>query len=341
LARVVFSPQWLYHTNPNHYVFEPHPQRSYAPIPGIEARWTNDDYDIAVHINQRGLRGPDFEAALESDLRIVAGGDSLTFGLGVEAEETWSNQLARLLGNRFPASQVSVLNSGVPGYGAPQIRHIMSELIEEAEPALAIFAMSTSTYYRTESPYVYFNGAVIAGRKVGDVSVTSDGTFIQSPFRKPWLRAIDIWSKQHCHLLAHVLSVPNAGRHHSWYRDRGSDDQEIRAAYRTTLDEISATRDFAAERGVAFAVLIIYRQSEDGSFHGRAPVFREVLAEFCERESIACAEFLDRMIQVAGGKPIFRFPTDNHWNARAHRMGAEELDQLIRDRSLLDEFRSS
>lgn len=50
-----------------------------------------------------------------SDCQIVAIGDSFTFGLWVNDEETWVNQLARQL------LEVELINAGVPGYNSPQL----------------------------------------------------------------------------------------------------------------------------------------------------------------------------------------------------------------------------
>jgi len=47
--------------------------------------------------------------------RVLAVGDSVTFGHGVNADETWPEQLERDLGARLPSSQVDVVNTAVPG----------------------------------------------------------------------------------------------------------------------------------------------------------------------------------------------------------------------------------
>lgn len=64
-----------------------------------------------IHNSQR--RVPDTRP---SECRIVALGDSVTFGYGVEDDETFVNQLARML------PEVELINAGLPGFNAEQVR---------------------------------------------------------------------------------------------------------------------------------------------------------------------------------------------------------------------------
>jgi len=65
-----------------------------------------------VRVNEHGLRGPSFSArAAPGVQRILALGDSVTFGMGLPVEEAFPALLARDLGARY-----EVLNAGVEGY---------------------------------------------------------------------------------------------------------------------------------------------------------------------------------------------------------------------------------
>lgn len=66
----------------------------------------------AMVLDNRTRFVPDTDS---SDCQIVAIGDSFTFGLWVNDEDTWVNQLARLL------PDVELINAGVPGYNSPQL----------------------------------------------------------------------------------------------------------------------------------------------------------------------------------------------------------------------------
>lgn len=72
----------------------------------------------AVVLDNRTRFVPDTNSS--SDCQIVAVGDSVTFGLWVDDDETWVNQLARLL------PEVEFINAGVPGYNSPQLLYTFS-----------------------------------------------------------------------------------------------------------------------------------------------------------------------------------------------------------------------
>jgi lysophospholipase L1-like esterase len=82
-----------------------------------------------VHINSRGTRGPEFEAAKPADvIRILSLGDSKTFGWGLTEAETYSGRLQALLQERAPAGKrIEVINAGVNAWSYPQIKVFLKE----------------------------------------------------------------------------------------------------------------------------------------------------------------------------------------------------------------------
>jgi lysophospholipase L1-like esterase len=84
----------------------------------IAGRIRETPIGFTVSTNHEGLRGPEIPAA-KRGLRILALGDSTTFGLGVEEDQTWPAVLQRLLQDGLPGG-VEVINAGVPGYTAYQ-----------------------------------------------------------------------------------------------------------------------------------------------------------------------------------------------------------------------------
>jgi hypothetical protein len=71
-------------------------------------------FNVSTH---DGLRSPPIRSP-EPALRVLAVGDSCTFGLGVEDSETWPVQLEASLRQR--GLDAEVINAGVPGYTAFQ-----------------------------------------------------------------------------------------------------------------------------------------------------------------------------------------------------------------------------
>ena len=97
-------------TNPGYVPSDPELGWRYRPL--ARARHRDDGFDVAIEINAQGFRDRPFELPADRP-RIVALGDSLTFGWGVEAEEGFTSRLEDRLG-------ADVLNLGVSGYGTDQ-----------------------------------------------------------------------------------------------------------------------------------------------------------------------------------------------------------------------------
>lgn len=77
------------------------------------------EYDVSdPKINQFGMRDHPYElAASEGVRRIAAIGDSVTFGLGVALENTYSKKLERALNREAPEGHgFQVMNFGISGY---------------------------------------------------------------------------------------------------------------------------------------------------------------------------------------------------------------------------------
>ncbi|MDW8270542.1 MAG: SGNH/GDSL hydrolase family protein, partial [Anaerolineae bacterium] len=100
----------------------PDPITGWSLQPGVSGRSYNDvyEYDVSVQINDLGLRSPadiGYEKK-EGVYRIMVLGDSFVEAMQVELEETFGQQLARILNEK--GYRVEVINAGVGGWGTDQ-----------------------------------------------------------------------------------------------------------------------------------------------------------------------------------------------------------------------------
>jgi lysophospholipase L1-like esterase len=94
------------------------PPRRYRLQPGFQGRISNRvEFDAGVSINQQGLRGAEIGSKTPGTLRVLALGDSFTFGVGAREKDTFPARLQEILRSR--GVRAEVLNAGVPGYGVP------------------------------------------------------------------------------------------------------------------------------------------------------------------------------------------------------------------------------
>lgn len=98
------SPQAIANANRNYIAM---PFLNYLPSP------------VRSDVNAIGLRGGEISIDKPDDtFRIVAMGGSTTYGLYLEADETWPHHLQQILRDEYGYEQVEVLNAGVEGYNS-------------------------------------------------------------------------------------------------------------------------------------------------------------------------------------------------------------------------------
>ncbi len=92
------------------------------PIVGFRLRPRHTWREVGgalVRTNARGLREVEFAPMVPPGaLRILCLGDSSTFGYGMNAGETYPEDLERGLARRLPGTGIEVINAGVPGWSS-------------------------------------------------------------------------------------------------------------------------------------------------------------------------------------------------------------------------------
>jgi lysophospholipase L1-like esterase len=107
----------------------PVPGRGYELVPcAVGPGW-----GTTVEVNMHGFRGPERELEERGHTRVVALGDSVTFGNDLSYGETWSAALERRL--RADVPEVEVLNLGLGGYDTVQEVATLEDIGLAFEPA--------------------------------------------------------------------------------------------------------------------------------------------------------------------------------------------------------------
>jgi hypothetical protein len=125
-------------------LYQPDPPRRYRLAPGFRGTISNQvEFDTAVATNSFGLRGP--EVGPKRGLRILALGDSFTFGVGARQEETWPARLGKILG-------AEVLNAGAPGFGVPDAVAWYESHGKALDPDVVVLAVFLANDLQDASP---------------------------------------------------------------------------------------------------------------------------------------------------------------------------------------------
>ena len=115
-----------YVRGPRNYI-EYHPTRGWATRPNVSVTYGKPEFANVFTHNSMGFRGPEIDPLeRQGRIRILALGDSMTYGFGVENDETYSALLEQL------DPRLQVLNTGVAGYSTAE------ELLMLKEQGLAL-----------------------------------------------------------------------------------------------------------------------------------------------------------------------------------------------------------
>ena len=121
----------------------PDPVLGYRLRPDLSAKVSMPqlELDFTFNTDAEGFRPmPPVPTGAGDPYKIVVLGDSFTFGLGVESDETYSAVLARALG-RQSARPVEVLNRAVPGYSVVSMKRFVLSHTSEWEPDMIIVGL--------------------------------------------------------------------------------------------------------------------------------------------------------------------------------------------------------
>lgn len=97
-------------------------------------------FDFECSTNALGLRHREYSPKAPGTRRILAVGDSATFGLGVGDTETWPAVMERRWNETSPESPIETINAGVPGYTAYQGLRFIEIEAERWRPDIVVVA---------------------------------------------------------------------------------------------------------------------------------------------------------------------------------------------------------
>lgn len=327
-------------------VFEPHPRRMFTLAPGTEVLFVGEEFTTEVKIGPEGLRHPALLPPEEAPRpRILALGDSMTFGYGVEAEESWPARLqTRLQTTGFPAAEV--INAGVVAYAPDQELDLLRELLPKVRPDLVILAL-----YVGNDP-----AEVLLHRSAPPMQVSPEGVLLESPrgvdlnpgALRGWLAAhsrLYSFARVRIHRLLVALGLRQAPAlfHADYFRDALGYTNAYDANWRL-LEQLLVEADRETRRaGARFLLAVIpmdvqvadrywahYKRLgfalEPAVLSDDRPQAR--LRGFAARSGIAMVDLLPALRAHRDGS--LYFARNPHWTPEGHRAAARAIAPAAR-----------
>ncbi|HSK80790.1 MAG TPA: GDSL-type esterase/lipase family protein [Thermoanaerobaculia bacterium] len=286
----------------------------WALLPGARDRQTSAEFDVPVRINAQGFRA-DREYSPEPPpgiTRLVAVGDSFTFGNGVHVHEAWPAVLERRL-------DAEVINLGVAGYGVDQQLLMLESRGLDFQPDVVLLGLHTPDIFRSTSAVHNGTGkprfrlVPQGGLALTNVPVPSPGSPLPPPPSRGPLHRFQLWRMLSTQLERHGVGEV-------W----GLTEGILRRMERS-----------ASEAGARLVVLLLPPQyAVDGSLLERKKQAHTTgcIAGILRKNGI---EHLDLTAALqaraeATGEPLF-FPQDGHFTPAGHRVVAREVEKLLGD----------
>lgn len=307
---------WFAGGNHPRFLFAADPSCGYTLRPGFQGREVamTGEFDVDVEIDERGMRSHPRTAPPGAPV-VLALGDSMTFGEGVAATETFPALLEQRLDHR-------VENAGVPGYGSRQMACRLRELLRQTSPELMILSLLPLwDRQRNLTPFVYRDGYIVGPGYVDRLYLIGDNLYL-ADVDVPILGAATAYAKAYSRVLRVVL--PRAAGLARDLLGRRS-DKKPRAGTPQEFDAtIAALEDVQRQaRAAGAGLLVVLLDSREPAHHSD----RKLLARRLEERAIPYLA-LDEVFS-ADEREAMRYPLDSHWNALGHTRAAAALAPRI------------
>ncbi len=321
-----------------YYVKEPKgyvqwsPMRGWENRPSVRTDYGEPEFRTTVIHNSWGFRGPEVTRANpEGRCRALVLGDSFTYGVGVENDETFSARMEQM------EPRLQALNTGVNGYGTSQELMLLVEKGLDFSPDLVIVAFFwndvANTYLRSFPVFSLENGTL--RYPTAEVEPAPRGTWPRERHRR-FLRHSYAYRflSDRIKLLRYrtkiLLGIPVED-------SELLRPEEIEPAWELELALLREIARLARERGATTLVALIPEQVQvqpDVNVIGLRPedyTVQDRLIDFGRRSRIPVLDLLPALREAyeRDRVPLY-YLRDRHLRANGHRIVAQRILEEIR-----------
>jgi lysophospholipase L1-like esterase len=303
-----------------------------ADTPGLfvkvpsQREWSGRPYARGLHagvpvaFNTLGLRDAErTQRAAPGTIRILALGDSVTFGMGVAQEETYPRQAERLLSERRGAP-VEVLNMGMPGYNSVHQLAQLRELGLALDPKVIVVGF-------------LYNDITPSSAQREQVSRRPEDLSLKRRV-KSGINATTVWLKKNSMFFAWLTPRMGSALRPLGVKGFGQVGEikdryvESNPHWQRTRSALAEMKRLAEHRGAEFVLMIIPAMTKftDETYPIRE--YHQAMAAFCRESEMKCLDLLPAFWGLDGTE-MWISPTDGHPDARGQRIIAEALAAFL------------
>lgn len=278
-------------------------------------------HDKRVQINSVGIRDAEFATRQSAGTqRVLAVGDSQTFGNGLELRDTWPKQLERELRQRERTAHWEVLNAGLPGSDSWQHERILKRLLDTYEADVVVLGF-------------YVNDV---SRRPGDASSLCSAVRPES-----WSRRVGYFLKRSAIFTAlwnarrpiRAALRGDAGTDRELRILSGETDPAIETGWREVERALAAMKASAEAEGAQLLVLVMPR-SDQVAGHIAGLAYNRRIAAIAGSLEVPVVDVLEPLRRAFAdqGNQLF-IPWDGHNSAAANQVIGRTLADFLLQRS--------
>lgn len=297
-----------------------YPQERYVFDPEIghrlAANQTAYTHNKPVSINSKGIRDVEYSHQIDSSAyRILAIGDSQTFGNGLVQADTWPKQLENALNQTNRKIKFEVLNCGLPASDTWQHQIILERMLKNYEASAVVLA-----FY------------------VNDVVARPESISIEKSSNKSELEYRIIYFFKQSALLLGIRTAYGALKQlikpDEWNTTQnmiiqGKSGPAIDARWLQVEQSLKVMKEIANENNTTFLIVSIPRRDQvDGSYQAKR--YNQRLESIASKVGIPVINVLEPLKESYKkyGKDLF-IPWDGHNSGVANRVIAQEITRAL------------
>jgi len=289
-----------------------------------------------IRINSAGMRDREYSREKPRDtLRIAAVGDSFTFGMGVDVEDTYVRQLQQLL--EQDGVTIEIMNFGVIAYGMWQFEALLEEKILPYAPDAIVLGLFLDDLGGPEDPRS--SGTVWHGRNPFESLIRDETTasyllnflsnanrVLESKYRHRrgyrYLQGIEERKRE---------IGPQNPEHTFYALQTGSVGEAVYRRFTRALGRfVRHTRQAGVPVVVAYIPDASQLNEADRQYANRAVARAVRLAE------VPFVDLTPRFERAPDPRELYLFPLDAHTSKAGHRMIAEAVAELLHQAGLVE-----